>query len=235
MKYFALLVCALIVSSSANAQSLVLTSFQQEFNVKPDGNWLDFHMGVRNTSLAMVPTRVRMDVSQMLRGHRAKFCFAENCYDEGTLVSAKNGGTSFIASGSEDASTFLGEFRADSTEGVTLLPFTFFNDNKESDNVQVTLRFTVALQASVADNDNSASFSANPMPANDVLQLNLPNPSASVRTLRIVNVQGQEVHSMEFNADSMTFNSSALPSGCYAAIVRSSDGTFAQIRFVIAH
>ena len=239
MKFFVTLLSTLLLSSAAFSQSLELTSIQTNYSIGKDsigsGDWLLFNLHIRNKSSNTVPARVRVDKSQLLPGHRVKFCFASECYEESVLVSKTPGGVSTLGAGQSDDSTFVGDFRADSSTGTSIATFTFFNNSNATDQLDVVVRFNVGLTADVPANDVSSTFSVTPVPASDELHLNLPNTAGSTRSLRIIDVEGRQWTSMEFNADKLTFNSSNLPNGCYAAIVRSSDGSFAQLRFVIAH
>ncbi len=236
MKYFVHLCCAVALSGVTFSQSLQLTEFEKDIRIStPDMEWHDFKMGVQNISGSTVRTRVKVDKSGLLEGHRVKFCFAQECYDEDVTVSTAKGGASVLGPGMSDTSTFIGDFRADKTDGISVANFAFFNDANPSDEVKIVMRLLVAQSTSVDERDLSAQFSSNPVPASDRLTLKLPNPANAIRSLRIVDVHGRQLQAFEFNADALTFDCSSLPSGSYAALVGSSDGSFAQLRFVVAH
>lgn len=236
MKFFVTMACVALFCNAAFSQGLVLTQFDKLITIdSPDGEWHDFKMGVRNGGTTTAPTRVSVDKSQMAPGHRVKFCFASECYDENTTMSSAKGGVSTLAPGAADTITFVGDFRADSNLTSSTAIFTFFNNSNPSDRVNVNMVLKVGNVQAVSDLDQSAAFSVSPVPAQDEVRFNLPNANNQSRSLRIIDVSGRELQSLVFDADRMVFSTQNLPNGVYAALVGAADGTFAQLRFVVQH
>lgn len=224
MKLFVTWLAVSVFAISASAQSLEVIAAKKTFVIeKADSAWHDFSIGARNISAKTVPTRVRVDKSRLAAGHRVKFCFAMECYDESTTVSSSTGGVSTIAPGDADTSTFFGEFRADGLTGTSIPVFTFFSNTNADDKAAVELVFNVGTTSSVETANDPIGAVCRPNPATDAVTLSVDPAFGASWSVQIVDVNGHSRSNSIHNADSVTLSVADLASGVYTVIVRTGD------------
>ncbi len=234
MNFFRTCVGVFLVGTALFAQSLTVVSQTNKMVGVKDGSWHDFHLGVKNVSDETVNVRLRVDKTKAMPGHRVKFCFASACYEESTIESTGGDGTSVIKAGKSDLDSFLGDFRADSTDGVSPITFIFFNDANPTDKAEYTLEFYVGV-SDVQDELNAHAFSASPNPVNELVSFRCDNPSQELRQLTIVDINGRTVGTASVNSDAISISTSNLPNGSYAALLSNANGMMSTTRFIVAH
>lgn len=127
---------------------------------------LDVYVYVKNIGSSAVDVKVRKEEISVVPGSSNMFCFASQCYGDYTLVSQDSVN---ILPGGVD-STFSGEYFPFGNEGVTVIRYTFFNMDDNSDTASVTIRYTGTLSThDITVNGMSAPY---PNPASERVYFN---------------------------------------------------------------
>ncbi len=237
MKTFVTIVAVALFSTGIWAQDLQLVGAKTDYTLSGLSTswsepWFLFYLDVQNSGLNTVTCKVRVDKTDLAPGHRVKFCFGPDCYEESVLVSPN---PSVINAGMTDT-TFVGDFKADSNFASSTAYFTFFDATNQLQSVLAEIHFKVEdPAAAVQDAELSSHMIAAPNPATELLNISLPNPTHERRTLRIIDTQGKTIQSLQFFADELRFNTSNVANGSYMAIIESAEGHVAAKSFVVLH
>lgn len=141
---------------------------------------------VKNNGTNTVDVKVRKEVVSEVPGSSNMFCFASQCYGSNDFVSSDSVS---IKPGDVD-STFSGDYWAYGVEGVTVVRYTFFNVDNQTDTASVTVRFTGAL--STPDIPFIAMSAPYPNPASERVYFDyFPDNSQGIRKVIIRDLTGR--------------------------------------------
>ncbi|MBL7974152.1 MAG: T9SS type A sorting domain-containing protein [Candidatus Kapabacteria bacterium] len=212
MKFLIRLIIFCVIPFMAMAQTIQLEPMTMEYWTTPNKS-VNFTVAIKNISSSTNSYRLKINRAEQVNGHTSTFCFAEQCFGESQNETSGKDGTVVLAPNDVNDSGHM-SFFTNNVMVTTILTYTIYNINSESDKLDVKITIHVGT-TDVKEEATTPSF-VTPNPTSDIatIQVNLPEGNVQSQ-LVITNNLGQQVQNVSFNGSSTQFSTAALPAGMY--------------------
>ncbi len=189
-----------------------------DINIPNDDVERNYYLDIVNVSSSNIEMMIKRELISLLSGVENRFCFGL-CYEPNVNMTSDPytflaGDTLSHDDGSMDY--FYTSYNAQGQQGVSIIKYTFYDNNNSSDTTSVIFRFT---SGNVGIKDNAidvADFKAYPNPATTKLTIRHNCGNKENARLRISNLMGMELKSIPItNSNETQIDVSGFASGIY--------------------
>lgn len=189
------------------------------------------HAKVENVGTTKIALKLKVNVIDLAPTHMLLICYGITCYPPISEFGEKTFPDAFdLLAGKDSGNDFKCTVEQGGGGGVTILEFTFFDQNDPT--TSVTFQTKVDISTSVKDEilaDNGISIAPNP--AKDNLNILFTNSKLNINELRIYDATGSVVLTSNINSGLSleSANISSLQSGVYN-VAFLSDGVVKSVK-----
>ncbi len=171
---------------------------------------------IRNVGSQTVSVRVKRELVQEVEDTENYMCFG-NCYSSDLNETPAPGFLVAPGAITTNEQFFSAHYNPKGHEGITLIKYTFYDNNNPSDNVYFLIDFYAGPNVGIIDIDKTAKLSAYPNPATTMLKIDYAAEMPNGAQLVMYNIAGQKVFSQTLEDSASTVNVSVVdfPKGVY--------------------